>query len=634
MFGAPGSRAVMSRMAGVGGGDHFPDPFLDVASLFMPTNQRSALYWAEYIGSLDGTYNMAMERILSYFLTELEVIDAKSDDEEEKWLSFANDTLKMMTVAQSAGHDRLIYGNGFYSLQVPIRRFLRCRKCKTTAFTVKEVFNNPQVFNFEWRMPEFVATCPACKYRGAWLVEDQVDDEETTIRIKRWSPHEIELLHDPYTDDVAYLWRIPEDYKRLVRQGNLFHLERVSKTVLDAINKNVLYRFDPEVIFHMKEPTLAGIINRGWGIPRLLTNFRQVFYVQVLRRFNEAIALDYVIPFRVITPAPRQGSSLAGGKMLDPLLVGGGSDFNAAVRGMIQRRRRDPAGFNILPFPVQFQMFGADANTLAPVELLNQGLEVLLNNTGTPVEMYKGTLQLQNAPVALRLFESLWRPLVSDINAFLNWLVQQISQVLSWEPVKLKLRKATIADDLETRMMEAQLMMSQMMSGTTFFKGVGLNFRKEQEQIAREAKMQSEVQARTQEEMEQSGFAQQMAKGQMGGAAAGGAAGGAGQPQQGGGQPQQGGAPPWQGSAMSGPVTEYLAASGPNVPKSPQDILAAADNIAQALATAPEPQRRSELNKLRATNEVMHAQVKTKIEKIRRGIRTQAGNAALSQPQG
>ena len=41
----------------------------------------------------------------------------------------------------------------------------------------------------------------------------------------------------------------------------------------------------------------------------------------------------------------------------------------------------DPAVFQILPFPVEFKMFGADANQLAPRDLLDQGMETLLNDT-------------------------------------------------------------------------------------------------------------------------------------------------------------------------------------------------------------------------------------------------------------
>ncbi len=98
--------------------------------------------------------------------------------------------------------------------------------------------------------------------------------------------------------------------------------------------------------------------------------------------------------------------------------------------------------------PVSFQMFGADANQLAPRDLLDQGMEQPLNDAGTPVELYNGSLQLQTAPVALRLFESTWHHLVHDANDLLAWAVEQIARLLSWETVDARLKRVTIADNL------------------------------------------------------------------------------------------------------------------------------------------------------------------------------------------
>ncbi len=83
-------------------------------------------------------------------------------------------------------------------------------------------------------------------------------------------------------------------------------------------------------------------------------------------------------------------------------------------------RRRDPARWNVLPFPLQYQALGGDAQQLAPRDLLEQGMETLLNASGAAVELYRGSLQLQTAPVALRLFEADHGGLVRDYNAFLR----------------------------------------------------------------------------------------------------------------------------------------------------------------------------------------------------------------------
>lgn len=623
-------RGQFSQFSGVGAGSAYPNPFFDMASLSVPSNMRSVLQWSEYVYSIFGTYRMAMERILSYFLTEIDIKSA-SDVENKKWKMFLNNTVGAMTALKSALNDRMCYGNAFMSMLVPTQRWLICPKCGYSG-TLEEIYNNPH-YKFQWQLPNFVASCPSkCKvgsgYRGKWVVDDRDRDGENEITVKRWNPHEIEILHDPLTDDVRYLWRIPEDYKKLVRDGHLFHLERVTKQVLEAIRTNTMFRFHKDVVFHMKEPTLAGIVNRGWGLPRILYNFRQIWYVQVLRRFNEAIALDYVVPFRVITPAPAQGNSGKGGALAtDPLLMYNGGDFRNSVKRMVNQHRRDPGSLQVLGFPVNFQMFGADAAKLAPRDLLDQGMETLLNDAGTPVELYNGSLQLQSAPVALRLFESTWRHLVYDANMFLQWLVRQVSQLLSWESVEAELKRVTIADNIEEKMIAAQMMMQNQLSGTTVYPNLGYDWKQEQDNLAQEAQYQAKLQARTQEEMDQEGFAQQVAKGQMGGdpsqqggAPAGG--GGAGAP--------MGGA---MGSSMQGPVTQYLASVSPNVPQTPTDMMAVADSLAQQLMGLPESIKDSELRRLSQANPVLHSIVKKRMEQMREESRKAAGMQQGS-PQG
>jgi len=637
----------VSRIAGTGMSEPFPDPFLDIATLNMPRNLRNALYWCEYIYMSHGTYRMALERVISYFLRDIEFGDSEvGDEEQEKWLKFMHETADVMTHLQCSLRNRMCYGNDFTSIVVPFKRFLVCPRCGV-EYTLETVYNTPE-FQFAWEDMQFVATCPSCKtgtgYRGKWKVVDRTDNLEDRLHIKHWNPHEIEILHDYYTDETAYLWRIPEDYKAQVRKGNLYHLERVPLPVLEAIRNNLMFRFNDGVIYHMKEPTLAGIRNRGWGIPRTLSNFRIIYYVQVLRRYNEAIALDYVIPFRLITPAPRPGAGAGGGalsqQMMDPLLSFSGADFRSQVNAMLRRRRRDPASWHVLPFPVQYQLLGGDASRLAPRDLLDQGTEQMLNDAGIPVELYRGSLQIQSAPPALRLFEATWHHLVHDANAWLQWFVRQVSQVMNWEPVNARLRRVTIADDVQAQMMQLQLMMGQQLSGTTGFKALGLDWKAEQKQIGQEALFQAEQQAKVQEMLDQAGFAAEIAKGQPAGGApgapAGAAPGGAaGAPPGGGGAPAGGGqsqAAP--GMPMAGPVSQYLASMGANTPVQPQDMLAAAETLAQQLLGLPEGQKDSELRLLKTKNEVMHSLVVAKLDQIRRQARMAGGQQVLAQQFG
>jgi len=639
--------------SGARGAESFPSPWLDMASLSMPEDIRSVLKMCEYVYEAQSTYKMAMQRIVAYFLTDLDLgaadsRDSLGDDEKEKWETMFNQ-MGVLPFLFERGMDRQCYGNAFSSLIVPFHRFLSCPQCKL-SLVLKTIYENPDFkFRFDTDF-KFIATCPRCKsgsgYRGPWKVKDEPDNRPVQLKLKYWSPHEIELLHDPFTNDVAYLWKIPEDYKRQVREGALFHLERVSQQVMEAIKKNQLFRFNPGVIHHMKETTLGGRQNRGWGLSRILTNFRQAWYVQVLHRYNEAIALDYVIPFRLITPASRSGS---GGGASDPLLSINGGDFMGQVRSMVRRRRRDPAAWSTLPFPVEYQALGGDAQNLAPTDLLNQGLETLLNGAGVPVELYKGTLQLQTAPVALRLFEATWHHLVHDNNQFLTWLVERISRVLSWEAIQVRHKRVTHADDMQRHMALMQLMTTGLVSRTTGLRTLGVDYRDELRNQAEEARAEQEEQAAMQEEMDQAAFGEQISKGmpmQPGGqpgmpmdpAAAGGMPSMPGMGSIGGGGAAAGAAQappidPMTGMPAQPPPITSMLGSG-NMPTTPEEMMSTAESLAQELMGLPESVKDSELRQLKNKNPVMHQLVKAKMDEIRGQARQQGGAMLLQQQFG
>lgn len=629
---------------GMSADDRFPDPFCDVASLHMPESIQAALRWCEFIMNCNGIYRQAVDRVVSYFLTDIQIEDegksTLSQEEKEKYELFFNNTLSIKNELHSVAMDYLTYGNSFTSLLVPFRRYLSCKRCGL-EMPLEQVYNKPACA-FKWQNFEFTATCPNCHYAGAWTHIDRRCADSSGLKIKRWSPHEMELLWDPYTNDVRYVWRIPEDYRTLIKQGHLHHIERASWEVIQAVKNNQNLMFDKDIIFHLKEDALAGLRNRGWGISRILANFRQAWYVQILMRYNEAIALDYVIPFRVVTPAPRGGD----GQSSDPVHTINLGNFTARVQGMLRARRSDPARWNVLPFPIQYQALGGDASQLANKDLIEQGFDTLLKCIGIPVELFNGTLSMQAAPAALRVFEANWSHLPHNLNRFLNHVAKTVSVVRSWEPARVTLTRVTHADDLNRQMAKLQLMMGQQISKSTGLKSVGLDYTEETKRILEEERIYAEEQTRLQKEMEQ---AQQMETLSQSGGMVGGmgnvGAGATGMPPQPG-MPQQGGMPPAQGGmpqqqpGMPGqtpdPVDQFLMQrqNSPNVPRTPEDFQAQAQLLAQEILALPESQKDSQLIKLKKSDPTMHALVSSIIDDIRQQAQTQGGAMLMQQQYG
>lgn len=609
--------------------ERFPDPFCDVASLSMPESIQTALRWCEYIMNANGPYKQAIDRVVSYFITDVEVGDLGENtigrEEKEKYRVFLEETLGIKTVLKTVAMDMLTYGNSFTSLIVPFRRYISCKKCGFEA-PLNKVFNTSS-YNFKWEEFDFHATCPHCKYAGKFNHIDRRSSEEG-IRVKRWNPHEIDILWDPYSEECSYVWKIPEDYRNLIKAGHLHHLEHASWEVIQAIKDGKNLMFDRDVVFHLKEDALAGMRNRGWGISRVLVNFREAWYYQILKRYNEAIALDYVIPFRVITPAPRGGDPASG----DPVHSINLGSFSARVQAMLRARRVDPARWNVLPFPVEYQALGGDANALAPRDLIEQAFDTLMKCIGMPVELMNGTLSFQAAPAALRLFEANWSHLPHNLNNFLRNLGQTLSRVQSWEPISIKLQRVTHADDLNRQMAKLQLMQGQQISKSTGLKSVGLDYEEETKRMLEEERIYAEEQTRMQKEMEQAQSMQdisQQAQMMQGTGDPGASA--TGQP---GGAPAQPGAPP--GAGGGSPVDAFLAQrqNSPNVPRTPEDMQSQAQLLAQQILSLPEAQKDSELIKLKRTDPTTHALVSSIIDDIRQQARTQGGAQMMAQQYG
>jgi hypothetical protein len=605
----------------------------------MPESIQVALRWCEYIANANGPYREAINRVVSYFITDVEVGDLGENtigrEEKEKYRVFLEDTLGIKNALHVVALDYLIYGNSFTSLLIPFRRYLSCKKCGFEA-PLRKVFNS-SAFNFKWEEFQFHATCPQCHYSGVWNHIDRRSGEADDIKVKRWSPHEIDIIWDPYSTECVYVWKIPEDYRQLIKAGHLHHLEHASWEVIQAIKDNKNLMFDKGVIYHAKEEAPAGMRNRGWGISRILVNFRQAWYYQILQRYNEAIALDYVVPFRVLTPAARGGDGQSG----DPVHTINLSSFSARVNAMVRARRVDPARWNILPFPVDYKALGGDATQLAPKDLIDQGFDTLMKCIGMPVELMNGTLSFQAAPSALRLFEANWSHLPHNLNIFLRNLSQRISTAMSWEPVTLKLQRVTHADDLNRQMAKLQLMQGQQISKTTGLKSVGLDYEEETKRMLEEERIYAEEQARMQEEMEQSQQMQSLSQqaqmmqgaGDPGASATGmpGQAPAGGDPAAAGGQP---GAVP--AGPPPSPVDQFMAQrqNSASVPRSPEELQSQAQVLAQQILQLPESQKDSELIKLKRSDQMMHALVSSMIEDIRQQAKTQGGAQVMAQQFG
>jgi hypothetical protein len=364
----------------------------------------------------------------------------------------------------------MCYGNSFWSVILPIHRNLQCPETGN-LFPLYEAFEHKLV---EWKEFRFNKTQLGIKKCGGSKKPFEIKDiplaDINRLVIKRWRPQDIDITVDEWSGTKEYHWRIPKTFMRDIESGKLSSLESTPTEVIEAIkNKSERFTFSRGTIFHAADETVSGVNAGGWGIPLVIKNFRHIYRSQLLDRYDEAVNLDYIAGLRVISPSTSGTKTAA-----DPIKNMGMDKFTGHVQAMIKKHRQDPTTWHTSSFPLEYQLMGAEGAQLTPVDLKERADDNILNSIGLPADMYRMNLQIQAAPLSLRLFEKTWTSINYLYDNFLNWIADTIATRFKHDQAKFKMKRVTLADDIALPEIMLQLMSGQQVSPQTALAGLGI----------------------------------------------------------------------------------------------------------------------------------------------------------------
>lgn len=617
----------------------FADPFADLASVAMPMSVPAMLRHAEFFAVTNETLRAAFNRVSAYFVTDPEVTGDLGDDEKKAQKDYLVKQARVIPYTVEAGLALLVYGVQYTSVFKPFVRFLVCPRCHFEVRAAEFMDERyATVYRFHWSRG-YHGRCPACRFEGCFADGDRpptdVEDDNRPLILKSWNPHDIRIVYNESTGEARYFdWVLPADFISDVRLGyNRAVLAESPWEHIQAALDGKNIRLDTDLVHYWREPALPGLRFRGHGVPRAIVNYRRLYYLQILYRMNEALALGHVVPIRVISPGNTSGRGP--GEELDILRTANLGNLRGQVMRIIANHRADPNSIQFAPVPLQMQALGADARQLIPFELIKQGLETILNGCDVPVDFFNMTLQTQAAPVGLRLMERMWAPFVDGQNRLLTFIGRRAQFLLGWETAEYQYATVRLVDAIELSQLRTQMAQAGLLSRTTALKTVDAEFDKEVRQKLEDMRVEQREQAEFERENDAFSFGQQLAQAQpplVGGAPAGpgGPAGGGGDPAQQGGQPPAGmaGMPPG-----SDPLAGLVPQPGQKI--DPAELVARAQAVARALAAIPDDATRyGKLQEIRKANEAFHGQVKAELEKVRSKARSQGAKLVLQQGGG
>jgi hypothetical protein len=551
-------------------------------------NIEGMLLWAEHFLFRNGFYKQALNRIANYFITSLTI---ECDDEEaKKTYQETLDKLQWKKICSKAGLNLLAYGNEFVTVNQGFHRYLTCPNCNKTS-------NIDKLNNFEFNKGKYMMACLKCSYKGEHKCVDKPANDIEKIHVVHWPAKEIKIRYEETTGESEYFWDIPQQYaKKVITKNNKFYSKKTPRVIFDCVFNKTMLSFNSKNFVHLKLDTPSTIRTDGKAIPPSMFIFEDLFMLQTLKRYNEVICFEDIAPFRVISMGDATNPAA------NPLLNQNGAVWSNAVDNMIDEHRRDPGSYHKFAFPINYQQLGGEGTKLAPVEMMENARNAILNALDIPVEMFQMSFQQQAAGPMLRMFENAWSVVPSNYNILLNHIGEVVSNIMGLPKAKISLIPITFSDDIERKGIVGQLVSANAIARSELLKLYNFDYSDQVKKKMEEDKITQDLQK---EEQERQQIADSTNQSLM-------------QMLQGG--QQQGGAPGGQG--------------GQQQATTPQDALQQAQQIAQQLFPMDGAQRRAQLQQIKAQDQELYAQVKSQLEQMTSQSRSQGLQGAKQQAAG
>lgn len=423
-----------------------PNPMFDFLTGFVPRKLKDLFRWTEYLYYNSPHIFAALTKLSDYIITDI----AFKTDAQALRASYSDlmvKKLRIKPVLKACARDRMIYGNVFISLYLPFKRMLKCGSCRA----VWDI-NQLNGYDYSMKKAKFKFSCPTCRATTTQSLDDVKDikiKRPERINVIRWDPKLIDLDHNPVTGETEYYYNIPDYLRSKIDKGDPTAINALPKGILDAArHEKRVFKFKKGKLFHMKVDAPAGV-DTAWGFPILTSSLKQFYYTQVLRKANEAIALDHLVPFRVLHPAQTSGSN-------DPVQKLAMDRWVSETKKNLRQWRRDPLHIQFAPVALGVTQMGGQGRTLLTLGEVEKSEDNIIAGMGVPREFLFGGLSYTGSSVTLRMLENQLLAHSADLTDMLQWVTNQVGAYMGWQQVEVEITNFKFIDDVQQKSMMLQ----------------------------------------------------------------------------------------------------------------------------------------------------------------------------------
>lgn len=474
----------------------FANPFFDQASTYTPPTVKSLFGFCRFYHLTHGVINAIGTKAAEYPVTDL-IIQHKDRAVVSKWEELLLGVMNYRVHQFEINLDYYVYGNAFVSPSFPFRKVLTCgnQLCRGDL--------DAMVHRPSWRYVNnrFWLTCPKCGQTDFAKSRDDYYPKYSDISLIRWNPENVQIFYNESTGRMDYLLDISPDFRAQITMGRKDLVATTPEIFLEAIRMKRSLVFDKQEVFHLRRPSLSST-NRGWGVPLLMPVLKDAFYVQVMKKAQEAVLLTHLVPQVFLYPQPATAGA-------DPFTTTSLANWRDHIRRELARQRMDPAYYGILPFPLGHQTIGENGRSLLLMPEIRAMTEMIAVGMGFPSDLVFGQGTYAGSSVSMRMLENFFLSNVHSQLRLLHWVMRRMSAFLNWPRPDGRFKPFRMADDLQRQALMLQLNQIGKISDTTLLSYADLKVEDETslqvaesefraEAVRKQQLLQAEVQAEAQ----------------------------------------------------------------------------------------------------------------------------------------
>lgn len=470
--GGPGLTPDRRRQLGSQGDNYaaFANPFFDQAGTYTPTTVKELYAYCRHFHLTHGLINAINTKAAEYPVTDL-IFEANEPSLVARYEELFFEGLDYSTQQIAINVSKNVYGIAFVSVNFPFEKFLRCGACKEEISAMRS-----RPF-WRYTVGRFRLTCPKCGATGPADSADRPQRKASEISLMNWNPEQISIFENEVTGRKDYVYEPSPRFRQAIKLGRKDLVCTTPELFLEAVRLDRPVVLDPSRVFVMKRPGLPQQ-GGGSGIPLMFPVLKDAYYLQVMKRANETICLQHLVPQIFIFPQPSTSGA-------DPYVTASLSDWRDTIRAELAIQRRDPAYYGVVPFPLGHQVIGENGRSLMLLPEIQEQARQICIGMGFPPDLIFGNGSYAGNSVNMRMLENVFLGDVRQHKRLLRFVLTQISTFMNWPPVTGRFKPFRMADDLQRQGFFFTLNQAKKISDTTLLSLVDLR-------VDTETKLQSE----------------------------------------------------------------------------------------------------------------------------------------------